>query len=112
MRTRKYGSCRRTSTSPAKRRRLAFEEPHFYAGQLHDIVVIQTPGLRPDRDAVDLRIIIFLAAIDVHDEVALGAPCDCGHLNPRTPESGECFRQLEFAAGEGAAQDLKLGFWQ
>src|SRR5271168_767662 len=97
-----YGSCRRTSTSPAKRR-LALEEPHFHARQLHDVVVVQTPGLRSDRDAVDLRIVIFLAAVHVHDEIAFGAPRDGRDLNARTPERGKRLGQFELTARECAA---------
>src|SRR5271167_283000 len=91
---------------------LALEEPHLHAGELHDVVVVQTPGLWSDRDAVDLRVVIFFAAIDVHDEIAFGAPSDGGNLNAWTPERGESLGQFEFAAGKSATQYLKLGLRQ
>ena len=87
---------------------LALEEPHLHAGQLHHIIVIQAPGLRSNGHAVDLRIVVFLAAVHVHDEVAFGAARNGRHLHTRTAESGECFGQLEFASRKGAAQDLQL----
>src|SRR5258708_33044166 len=67
---------------------LALEEPHLHAGQLYNVVVIEPTGLRSDRYAVDLRIVVFLAAVDVHDEIAFGtAGCRRNHLAPGPPRA-------------------------
>src|SRR3984957_18694489 len=65
---------RSAASSPDDPRKpLALEEPHLDSGELHHVVVVQTTGLRSDGHAVDLRIIVFFAAVDVHDEVAFRA---------------------------------------
>src|SRR5258707_13002356 len=68
---------------------LALEEPHLHAGQLYNVVVIEPMGLRSDRYAVDLRIVVFLAAVDVHDEIAFGTAVDRGKVDLRADERGE-----------------------
>src|ERR1700722_15162819 len=91
---------------------LALEEPHLPARELPPIVVVQPSSLRSDRYTVDLRIVVFLAAVHVHDEVAFGAAGNGRNLHARTAQSSERLGELEFAAGKGAAQHLELGLRQ
>src|SRR6187200_3374928 len=49
----------------------ALEESHLDTGELQHVVVVQPAGLLPDRRAVHEREIVFLAALDVHDVVAV-----------------------------------------
>src|SRR3984957_2178985 len=87
----------------------ALEEPHLHAGQLHDVIVVEPPRLRPDRHSIDLRIIVFLTAVHVHDEVAFGAPRNGRHLHAPTAEGGERLGEFQFASGESTPQPLQLG---
>src|SRR5690606_5117128 len=65
--------------------------------------------LVPDRRAVHQREVPRRAAVDVDDEVALGAPRDGGNLHAGAPERGQSLGEFEFAAGEGAREHLQLG---
>ncbi len=87
---------------------LAQEEAHLHAGELNDVVVLQLARLSADRHAVHEREAFGLAALDVHDVVALGAPRDGGNLHARTAERRQRFDELELAAGERARQHLQL----
>ena len=91
---------------------LAFEESHLHAGQQDHIVVLQLAGLLADAAAVDQRIVVRLAAVDVHDEEAIGAARDRRDLHARAAERRQRFVQLELAARERAAQHLQLRFRQ
>src|SRR5580700_1595880 len=83
------------------RSRLALEEPHLHAGELDHVVVVEAACLRTDGNAVDLRVVVFLAAVDVHDEVPFGAPRDRGDLHTGTAEGGERLGQFELSARKG-----------
>src|SRR5579859_3044235 len=90
--------------------RLALEEPHLHAGELNDVVVVEPTRLRTDGDAIHLREVVVLAAVDVHDEVALGAPRDRRDLHAGAAERGERLGQFKLAAGKRAGEYLELGF--
>ena len=59
------------------------KNPILTPGELHHVVVVEPAGLRTDGHAIDQRVIVFLAAVDVHDEIALGAARDRRDLYAR-----------------------------
>jgi len=52
------------------------KNPILTAGELHHVVVLQAPCLRPDRRAVHERVVALAPALHVHDVVALGTAGD------------------------------------
>ena len=65
--------------------------------------------LAADGGAVDQRIVVRRIAVDVHDEEAILAARDGGHLDARAAERGQGLVQLELAAREGTGEHLQLG---
>src|SRR6266850_5580909 len=88
------------------------EESHLYPGELNDVIVTEPGRLSSDGGAVEQRIVPGLAAVDMHDEIAFGAPRDRGNLYAWAPERGQRLVELQLAAGERTRQHLQLRFLQ
>ena len=58
-----------------------FEEAHFHARQLHDIVVAESARLGTDGLAIDEREVTLFTGLNMNDEIAFSAASYSSNLN-------------------------------
>src|SRR4051794_7715812 len=90
----------------------ANEKPHLHARQLDDVIVSQPGSLSANGCAIEQRIVVNLAAVDMDDEVAFRPASDRRDLNTWTAQRSQSFVQLELATRERTREHLQLRLFE